>query len=518
MKESRGFGVSPSIRGAKQPHPTRWLITGFCLLIISCSVLVPPSTPSLPPGLDPFQIPWEDRSMLKAGLIPSAQSVLDGLDTASIYHIEFNIAKDLFHIEGTEEVRYTNAEDMPLNEVRFHLFPNILSGEMKISNLKLNGQAVDPQYGLENSLMMVPFSTPLEPKQSVVIQMDFAVTVPRTLDSNYGVLAYAEDVLALAHAYPMIAVYDDEGWNAEIPPKIGDITYADMAFFLVRVNAPADVVVVTSGREVGRAEAGQLQSVVVASGPARDFYLAASPLYEQVSQTFGDLTIRSYAPAQAKEGAQMALDVAAQAIEDFSAHYAPYPYTEFDIVSTPTLALGIEYPSMIAITSRIYDVNSDYRGAPASIYMESTVAHEVGHQWFYNLVGDDQLDEPWLDESLTQFATLQYYADEYGPQGEQGFRQSLEARWDNVGKADIPIGLPVAAYSEEEYGAIVYGRGPLFFVALREQMGQETFDIFIKDYTESLSWDIATPEELQSLAEEHCACDLDGIFNEWVYP
>ena len=68
------------------------------------------------------------------------------------------------------------------------------------------------------------------------------------------------------------------------------------------------------------------------------------------------------------------------------------------------------------------------------------------------------------------------------------------------------------------YGAIVYGRGPLFFVALREKMGTESFDAFIKEYTETLSWGIATPEFLQSLAEARCACDLDELFDEWVYP
>jgi aminopeptidase N len=177
-----------------------------------------------------------------------------------------------------------------------------------------------------------------------------------------------------------------------------------------------------------------------------------------------------------------------------------------------------EYPGMIAITSRIYDVDQELSGMPASIYMEATVAHEVGHQWFYGLVGDDQLDDPWLDVSLTQFATLQYYADEYGPNGEHGFRSSLEGRWDSVGRAKIPIGLPVAAYSEQEYGAIVYGRGPLFFIALRDKLGSGTFDAFIKEYTESLSWGIATPEFLQLLAEKHCACDLDDLFKEWVYP
>jgi aminopeptidase N len=316
----------------------------------------------------------------------------------------------------------------------------------------------------------------------------------------------------------MIAVYDDEGWNAEIPPQSGDVTYADASFFLVKVEAPKELTLVTSGHRLNSGEAGQLQTLDVASGPARDFYLAASPDYVETSETFGEVTIRSYAPAGLEKGSQAALEVASRAIENFSTRYTPFPYTEFDIVATPTLALGIEYPGMIAITSRIYDVDQDYRGTPGSVYMESTVAHEVGHQWFYNLVGDDQLDDPWLDESLTQFATLQYYADEYGAQGAEGFRGSLESRWESVGRADIPIGLPVAGYSDQEYGAIVYGRGGLFFVALKEEMGAEAFDAFLQEYTATLSWQIATPELLQSLAEKHCACDLDATFAEWVYP
>jgi aminopeptidase N len=173
---------------------------------------------------------------------------------------------------------------------------------------------------------------------------------------------------------------------------------------------------------------------------------------------------------------------------------------------------------MIAITSRIYDVDGEYRGDPTGIYMESTVAHEVGHQWFYALVGDDQLDDPWLDESLTQFITLQYYEDQYGVQGADGFQDSLEGRWERVGFEKIPIGLPVAGYSDGSYGAIVYGRGPLFFVELKETMGTEKFDAFLKEYTATLSWGIATPEFLHALAETHCGCELDALFEEWVYP
>ena len=490
------------------------------MVLVSCALPLPTATsiPSAPPESDLFDTPWEDRSPFKEGLVVSEQAVLNELPNASVYHIEFNIAEDIFHISGTEEVRYTNAEDVPLDQVQLRLFPNILGGEMTIANITVDEQSVTSNLQLQNSLLTIPLPAPLESGKSIVLRMDFGVTVPQTVELNYGVLSYFDGVLTLAHAYPMIAVYDDEGWNSEIPPQNGDITYADTSFFLVKVTAPKDLILVTSGHKIRSSEGGEMQSLQVASGPARDFYLAASPNYEESSQTLGEVTIRSYAPAEDRKGAEMALDVAARSIEDFTARYAPFPYTELDLVSTPTLALGIEYPGMIAITSRIYDVDQEYRGAPASIYMESTVAHEVGHQWFYGLVGDDQLDDPWLDESLTQFATLQYYADEYGSGGEAGFRNSLEARWDGVGRAEIPIGLPVADYSGQEYGAIVYGRGPLFFVALRERMGTETFDAFLKEYTTTLSWGIATPEFLQSLAEKHCACDLDDLFQAWVYP
>lgn len=506
----------------------------FSLLAVSCNFFTqtatpPPSplpapsfspTPSSPPTTafpptnesDFLDTPWDDFSIFKDGLIPSAQPVLEKLPHATVYHIELNIAGDLYHVTGAQDVRYTNNENIELGEIHLRLFPNILGGEMKISNLRVDDTPVKPRYGLQNSLLIVPLAQALKPGESAVIHMDFSVVVPQSVELNYGVLAYEDNVLALAHAYPMVAVYNEEGWNEEIPPQSGDVTFSDASFYLVRVTAPRNVTVVASGRVVNAEVGEQVQILNVASGPARDFYLAASPDYEETSERFGNVTIRSYAPDWLKDGSHEAVNVASRTIEIFSSRYAPYPYTELDIVATPTLALGIEYPGAIAITSWIYEDGG------ANPYFEGTVAHEVGHQWFYNLVGDDQLDEPWLDESLTQFVTLQYFSDEYGEEGEAEFRSSLEGRWAYIGNEDIPIDLPVAEYTDYEYSAIVYGRGPLFFVELRREMGDAVFDAFLKEYTQTLSWDIATSETLQSLAEKNCSCELDEIFNEWVYP
>lgn len=452
-----------------------------------------------------------DRSTYKDGLAPEYQNILNELPYATIYDIKFNITDDLTHIGGSETVIYTNAEDIVLNEVEFRLFPNILGGEMRVEEVNVNGETIIPNYALNNSLIIVLLKQPLQPQETITLTMDFSLTMPETVEFNYGVQTYYDDVLSLAHGYPMIAVYDDEGWNAEIPPQAGDVIYADMSFFVVSVEAPMGITLASSGREVGRQDNGSRQRVIYEAGPVRDFYLAASPNYQVFTKETNGVTLRFYTHADLQAGAESALDVAARSIEIFSERYAAYPYSELDFVSTPTVALGIEYPGMIAITEWIID--------PYNGFLEATIAHEVGHQWFYNLVGNDQLDDPWLDESLTQFVTLQYFTDEYGQEGSQGFRASLEERWGRIGYDTIPIGLPVREYSSsKEYSSIVYGRGGFFFEALRDEMGMEKFDIFMKDYVKNNAWDIATPEKMRTLAEQICDCDLISLFEKWVYP
>ena len=80
--------------------------------------------------------------------------------------------------------------------------------------------------------------------------MDFEVSVPREMGGNYGLFGYFDGFLVLDEFYPVIPVYDDEGWNVEIPPDHGDVTYLDASFYLVRVTAPRELMVIASGVEV----------------------------------------------------------------------------------------------------------------------------------------------------------------------------------------------------------------------------------------------------------------------------
>lgn len=482
------------------------------------------STPTQvpPPTSSPTPTRWinltQDNSVFLKGLIKAEHATLERLAGATIYTIDLNIADDFLSLKGQQHVRYTNREDKPLNEIYFQLFPNAAGGKSTLAAVRVDGQAVKPVYEFQESAARIPLPTALPPGKQVVIEMDFDAQVATKMEINYGLFGYFEGVLVLDSFYPVIPVYDQSGWNVQYPPPNADTSFFDASFYVVRVNAPEKLVVVASGIRVAQERAGNRQVVTFAAGPARDFYIAASERFVVVSDQLGETTINSYAFAERQDGARIALRVAKDALELFSARLGDYPYTEFDVVSTPMLALGIEYPGIIGVTLREYDPNEKIAGQPASTFLESTVAHEVAHQWYYNVIGNDQIDEPWLDEALTQYVTGFYFLDLYGEAGAQTYRNTAwAARWNRLNRALIPIGLPAAEYKANEYSAIVYGRGPYFAQALAEKMGAATFDQFLRDYNQTHHWGIGTTASFKQIAERNCQCDLTALFNEWVY-
>jgi hypothetical protein len=498
-------------------HTKRLLLTMAVILMAACRTQGPAPMP-LPPDTSNTAAPtllgvaWDDRAPFRSGLIPGEQGVLDELPAATAYQIDLQIADDLTRLDARQEVRYTNAETVDLNEVYFRLFPNLFGAQVRLGAVQVDGREVKPDYALLDSALRVPLSPPLRPAETALVSLGFSVTVPTSPGGSYGAFAFADGILALAHFYPIIPVYDDEGWNLELPPPYGDLVYADSSFYLVRVTAPAALQLAASGVRVERQVADDRQQVTYAAGPVRDFYLAGSTRYAVVSEQVGATTVNSYALHELLDDARVVLGYAVNALRAFNQRFGTYPFTELDVVSTPTSALGIEYPGIFALAVRLYGSSSEYPQG----YLESTAAHEAAHQWFYGTVGNDQLDEPWLDEALAQYATLLYWQDLYGPSGAQGFRSSLQERWARVENADIPIGKPVRAYSSKEYGAIVYGRGPLFIEELASRMGQSVFDAFLCDYYARYQWGIATADAFQELAEQHCACDLSALFDAWV--
>ena len=471
----------------------------------------------IPTRLQPVVLPtaWDDRSLYAANLVPDQQGILEGLPGASVYHIDLTIDDSLVSLNGKEEILYTNREKAPLQELYLRLFPNLVGGTETLANLTVNDAPVTPLLEQQDSAVKIPLEKPLGVGEQVVLRLDFNLRVPGADASNFDVLGYAAHVLSLATFYPIIPAYDAQGWHIEIPAPYGDQTYSDTAFYEVRVSAPSGQKVVASGAAVATQPSGNRTITTYAAGPVRDFYLAASDWFVESHETVGNTLVHSYAFNQLQSSSAQALVVAKAAFDSYEKRFGEYPYSQFSLAATPTKALGVEYPQVVVIATGLYDLNSPL-GAARPQYFESTVAHEIAHQWFYGVVGNDQVNQPWLDEAMAQYATYLYYEDAHGDVAAGDFQTSWEQRWERVNRADIPIGLPTTAYTADSYGAIVYGRGPIFINLLARDMGAEPWSVFLKDYYKDYMWGDATTSGYEALAQQVCGCDLKQDFQAWV--
>jgi len=457
-----------------------------------------------PEDLEPFRALWVEDEL-------SEHPELAG---RTVYHLAFEIGETGELIRAEARIRFTNRDAAPIREIPFFLYPNLTPGGLEVFLLQVDGREVKPLLADRRSRLVVRLPQMLEAEHSVSVRMGYELTVPVSERGEYGGFGISGNVLSLAYAYPMIPAR--EGWEHPLPVPYGDFVFNDASFYLVQVTMPQRMILAAPGVELGHREAEGRREVVFAMGPARDLYLALSPEFEVHSERIGETLVRSFAAREVEAGSRSALAAATAALSGFTQRFEPYPYTTFTVVSVPLSALGLEFPGIIIDARRLYVPGRDYGGVPAPVLLEATTAHEVAHQWFYGAVGNDQLLEPWLDEALAQYATWLYYKDRYGESGARGFFESWYGRWDRVGRVEIPIGKPVGSYTPGQYGAIVYGRGPLFIKALSEQMGREVFAEFLREYTRRFEWGRVDTPAFQAAAETACGCRLEQLFAHWV--
>ncbi|MFQ6057879.1 MAG: M1 family metallopeptidase [Anaerolineae bacterium] len=484
---------------------------------------LPLASPTLTSVPTPLPTP-EDLAAQAAVMVPAARGDLATLSTLPRYDIQVTVDVDTLTYVGQERLLYTNNEDIALGEIYLRLFPNARQiyggGKLKATRVVVAGDEVEPQVELEGTALKVPLAQPLPPGAQVELVLDFKGAVPRdfgpgTEKLSYGIFNYADGVLALADWYPILAVYDDEGWNVDPVYGEGDAVYSDAAFYQVAITAPWDAVVVASGSEAGRRAGGEgAITHLYRSGPMRNFFVALSYDFRVVHQRVGDTRVNSYYLPGHKRGGRQALNFATDALEVYNEDFGLYPYAELDIIEVPlNRAAGVEYPGLILIA------RSFYLQPGEDIFFEFTVAHEVAHQWWYGVVGNDVIDEPWLDEALTNYSAALYSE---ALHGQRSFQRTLDF-WQKSYKGAVERGEDdVVAQSlshfagTSRYGVIVYIKGALFFHALREEIGDEAYFETMRRYYQTYKYGIAEPEGLLSIAEEVSGRDLDELYRHWI--
>lgn len=492
------------------------ILLGFLVLVLlACNPL---ATTALTPTrtLTPTLTPVDDLAIYRLALTSAAQNDLALIDRPTRYNLTLKYDATNAILAGSEEVVYVNRQTIPLNEIYFRLFANYpdSGGKIDVTQVKVNGAQVTPVLEVRNTALRVPMATPLAPNASISFHLEFSVSVPRGKNGHYNDFSATDSIVTLPTVYPLIPAYDSQGWHIELPPPYGDLVYADVSFYSVTITIPSNMVVIASGSTISLHDNNDGTSTwVLAGAPMRDFDINLTSQLHKTSTTVGETTINSYSEANDEEGGKEALQVATDSFKVFVKRFGDYPYRELDVVETPTTAGGIEYPGIIVIASNLY------RDSRSQQFFEFATAHEVSHQWWYAMVGDDQVNDPWVDESLAQYSTLIYLEDLHGSSAANSVLRSnflgLYNRAKNQGH-DAAVNQPVAAFDENDYGSIVYGKGPLFYDAIRKKMGDAKFFSFLKMYFERYRYKIAFPEDILKTAEDTCVCSLQSEYDQWI--
>ncbi len=449
-------------------------------------------------------------------LLPDAQKDVEELPEIPHYNIQVKLDYPNASYSGTALIDYTNLEDVSLESIYFRLFPNsgraYGNGSLEVSSIKVDGLDARTILSLEDSVLEVKLPQPLQAGEHIQVTFDFDGRVPHDFDGDgYGIFNLSQDVISLAGWFPIVPVFDDEGWNLDPSSNIGDSVYADMAHYDIELTAPDKLILASTGIQIDSKEiSGSLVVYNLTSRASRDFVLVLGQDFQVVSKSVQGTIINTYYLPDHKEAASDTLETAVNALKIFNEKFGPYPYTELDIIDAPMNGyIAVEFPGIVLIGSRLYGDTM-------------FTVHEIAHQWWYNVVGNDVVDDPWLDEALTTYSSVIFFEFIESKNDSQQiigyFEIEHKENVDSGGEDIITEGLDhFEGLGPDHYSLAVYVKGALFFHSLRNTIGNKAFFTALQEYYQLKKYRIASPDDLLGQFEKASGIKLDELYQEWLY-
>lgn len=431
------------------------------------------------------------------------------------YEIDVSYDDQLQKVTGTLHVHVPNHHIESRKEMYFHLFPNAFrdweyneaaapkkEGFIDVANVTINGESVRPS--IQKTLMKLDLPEPLPVGKKAEVQMDFTLQIPQGAMR----LNYVDQTAFLAQWYPMLAVYDEQGWHTDPYTTIGDPFYTQMADYTVTLSVPEGFRVISSADDHDTLTT----SVKLTQKNMRDFAVVITKDYEVKSGKVDGTEVHVWYREQMDDVIDEMFTAAKNSLSFFNEQFGRYPYSEIDVVlgETGYGIAGMEYPGLITSLDRL--VTRDGEQAAVNV-----VAHELAHQWWYGIVGNNQPQEPWLDEGLTTFSESLYMSEVEGkPQKELYERVAVNSDKVNE-KKGLTVVEPLYAYPEQLYGLMVYARPAAMLWDLSDQIGQEQVIKIMRKYYEQYRYKIASTEDFIQTATDTNGKDLRPFFDKWLY-
>ena len=480
------------------------------------------------------------------------------------YEIRATLNDTTHTLTGTERIVYINRSPDTLREFYLHLYENAFRhkntprakeffgryffslmkllpipedyrGWIDIQRFEINGEPAP--FEVDDDILRVDLPEPLAPGDSMIVELDFVEKYHKHMGGRAGWKGKHYD---FGQWYPAVAVYDENGWHPYHYHLEGEF-YHEFADFRVTLTVPWEYVVVASGWPVEgdpgwdlnkpkEEEADTLaaaangteeghpptRTVTFEAKQAVDFGWSCDPTFIVEDTTYKHVRIIA---AYTKKSARMARDsfliYALRSIEWLDSILGPFGYSSIANVEG-LMRGGMEYPMYVIV---------------GNVRSEGTVVHEIGHNYFYGLLANDQMAEAWMDEGGTTFQTSWYFATRYGPYGKgsppKGLWASLIYRptyWERQVNGALWFvrdgwDEPLSQYAHRfrNFYWQVYSKGSMFYRMHQYLMGEERFLKFLHTYYDRWKFKHVNEARMKAVAEEVYGQDLDWFYDQWLH-
>lgn len=503
------------------------------------------------------------------------------------YKIQVELDDQKHMLYGNVEFEYWNNSPDELSFIYVHVWPNAYDNGntalakqlyqdgndiMKfvteknrgwIDSLHFKGNALELKWELDAEhidIAKVFLSKPLKSGQSVTIQTPFRVKIP---SGNISRLGHIGESYQITQWYPKPAVYDKNGWN-QMPYLTQGEFYSEYGSFDVEITLPKNYVVGATGdlqteREIEFLDslATEGKSLIATLGPTKgfkrgpvtpfpassrekktiryvqsnvhDFAWFADKRYAvlkgQASLPHSKRLVTSWAmfvPSSAQLW-QNAIEYINDATYYYSLWNGEYPYNHVTAVDgTISAGGGMEYPNVTVIGN-----------ASSALELEIVIVHEVGHNWFYGILGSNERGHGWMDEGLNTLNEVRYIMKKYPDNtyladmvanGGFNFHGLCYHHFNDVTyrtMAALGLDQPIQTHSAEfrsiNYGVIMYQKTGLVFDYLKYYLGEERFDQAMRAYYEDWKFKHPQPEDIRRSLEKSVGEDLGWLFDQLIY-
>ena len=516
--------------------------------------------------------------MLKVALIADAQQATYWQQFVD-YEIHVTLDDTAHTLAAEMTIEYTNNAPESLDFLWMHMWPNAYSdaketdlakqfiqqgskkllraGEDEMGSIydfsfQLDGRALTlephPEYA---DVVKVILPAPLAPGQKVQLFIPFQVHIP---SSDFSRLGHSDNAYQITQWYPKPAVYDKNGWN-EMPYLNQGEFYSEFGNFSVYITVPDNYIVAASGDLQTASEKAFLMERAAATAEMESFptdlsFPPSSPttktlhyilenahdfawfadkrfhvLHGSIELPFSGRTVEtwSYFTNLQADLWMKSIDYLNRSVIAYSNYVGEYQWNVAQALEGALSAgAGMEYPTITIIGE-----------SPTAAALDNVITHEVGHNWFYGMLGSNEREYAWMDEGINSYYESRYMDTYYNNNPLEVFlgpvanvfsspeileKNTTQLSWyliaglERMNKSQ-PIELHSNDFVSLNYGLLVYQKTAFLMSYMADFLGQGQFDRVMARYFDQWKMEHPQPEDIKQVFEEETGEDMSWFFD-----